>query len=99
MVDEEVYMTYPFPSSWTVTFTRNGESEEDVFIREGNPVYRPYSALSPFPGRFEAFSEGVSIAPLRRSDSGTFKFKDQDGNLAQRVQLEVMQSEWQHSLL
>lgn len=99
MVDDEIYMTYPFPSSWTVTFTREGESEEDVLIREGNLVYQMHSVLSPFTGRFEAYSEGISIAPLRRGDSGTFEFKDQDGNLAQRVQLEVMQGERQHSLL
>lgn len=99
MVDEELYMTYPFPSSWTVTFIREGESEEDVLIRKGNLVYQMHSVRSPFTGRFEALSEGISIAPLRRGDSGTFEFKDQDGNLAQRVQLEVMQGERKHSLL
>lgn len=50
----------------------------------------------PFARRITLLRDGIEIYPVESIDSGTFEFRDPQGNLAQTVQVEVVYGEQQH---
>lgn len=91
--DERIFIHFPFSSSTlTVTYTPDGDSEEHTLIDNGvtvsvNVIYLPLER------RFSKLDNSIEIYPAQRRDSGYFYFKDQDGNLAQTVRLDVLYGE------
>lgn len=91
-----VHIQFPFTSSTlTVTYTRDGESKEYTLIDNGITVKQNVMYF-PFKKRFYELKDSFEIHPLEKKDTGTFYFKDQDGNLAQVVRLEVVRGEHKH---
>lgn len=90
--NERVFIKYPFTStSLTVTYIQDGDSEEHTLIDNGITVRQSYD--SPWKGRFYKLDDSLEISNVKRSDTGYFYFKDQDGNLAQTVRLEILYGE------
>lgn len=88
--NEYVSIQFPFASSvWTVTYTPDGDSEEYTLIDNGDTV-RESLMYFPLKRRFYKLDHSFEISPAERRDSGYFYFKDQDGNLAQIVKLDVL---------
>lgn len=85
-------------SSWTVTFTPEGETEGEVLVRGGHVVIEGQWVPSTFHGRLQVTFEGIEINPVESTDAGTFEFRDPHGNLAQTVYVEVNPGEQQHIL-
>ncbi|XP_059202103.1 uncharacterized protein LOC131981704 [Centropristis striata] len=86
-MDEEIFIENLFGGSlWTVYFTR--EDDQGYFfgplIEKGRLQNR-----STFKKRLQIYDDGITIDPVRHGDSGTFEFRDQQGNLAQIVKLVV----------
>lgn len=91
--DEHIFIQFPFTSStWTVTYTPDGDSEEHTLIDNGVTVRQSLIYL-PLKRRFSKLDDSFEIYNVERRDSGYFYFKDQDGNLAQTVRLEVLYGE------
>lgn len=91
--DERISIQFPFTSSTlTVTYTPDGDSEEHTLIDNGITVRQNLIYL-PLKRRFDKLDNSFEIYPVERRDSGYFYFKDQDGNLAQIVRLDVLYGE------
>lgn len=97
---KEVYLTptdkerlfIPFPlnsKTWTLTYISDGDDEEHTLVDKGIQVRDSYIYV-PFKRRFSKYDDGVDIDPVESRDSGTFYFKDPNGNLAETVRLEVI---------
>lgn len=90
---ERFFLKYPFTSKiWTLTFTLEEDDEEHTLIDNGIQVRGDIFYL-PFKRRFSKYDDGIDIHPVERRDSGTFYFKDSDGNLAEIIKLEVLYGE------
>lgn len=86
---ESLYIPFRFNSKpWTLTYISDGDDEEHTLIDKGIQVRDSYIYL-PFKRRFSKYNDGVDINPVESRDSGTFYFKDLDGNLAETVRLKV----------
>lgn len=85
---ESIYIPFPSASNtWTLTYIPGGDDEEHTLVKNGIEVGDSYV---PFKRRFSKYNNGVDINSVERGDSGTFYFKDPDGNLAEIVRLEVV---------
>ncbi|XP_041800145.1 uncharacterized protein LOC121611590 [Chelmon rostratus] len=73
--------------SWTVTLTPEGETEPRRLINAGQ---LEWSMSKLFARRITLLRDGIEIYPVESIDSGTFEFRDPQGNLAQTVQVEVV---------
>lgn len=83
-----------------MTFTPEGETEEEMLVREGHVVTEGQWVQSTFHGRLQVTFDGIEIDPVESTDAGTFEFRDPRGNLAQTVYVyvEVNPGEQQHIL-
>lgn len=87
---ERIFISFPSNSkTWTLTYIPDGDDEEHTLVDKGVKVRDSYIYV-PFKRRFSKYSDGIDITPVERRDSGTFYFKDPDGNLAETVRLEVL---------
>ncbi|XP_059202102.1 uncharacterized protein LOC131981703 [Centropristis striata] len=87
-VNDQIFIENLFRGSlWTVTFSREGEVEDffEPLIERG----RLNRYRDTFLSRLQLENGGIKINPVESGDSGTFKFKDQQGNLAQIVEVVV----------
>lgn len=76
---------------WSVTFKKYVENEQDTVIQHGQLVFK-----SMFYGRINIQHNGIEIYPVEPTDSGTFEFTDQQGNLALSVHVDVTRGEAQY---
>lgn len=60
----------------------------EMVIREGETPEFDFNT-GHFRGRLHAVRNGIEIDPVEMGDSGTFEFRDDDGNLAQTVRVNV----------
>lgn len=99
-VNEHLIILYPSAAaSWTVIFTPEGEKEQQTLMEAGNLITGDDWMVGPahyFVGRILLVYNGIKIDPVEITDSGTFEFRDSQGNLAQTVQVEVNHGERQH---
>lgn len=88
--DESFIITYPqFGKSWTVIFKpKNGEEQETV-MKGGRLVLKFHR----FTERINIKGNGIEIENVGLKDSGTFEFRDSQGNLAMAVHLNVSAGE------
>lgn len=87
---ESLFIQFPFSSkTWTLTYISDGDDEEHTLVDKGIKVRDSYVYV-PFKRRFSKYDDGVEINPVESGDSGTFYFKDTNGNLAETVVLEVL---------
>ncbi|XP_012711114.2 uncharacterized protein LOC105920148 [Fundulus heteroclitus] len=85
-VNEHLLITNPFTGGpWTVTFKQETEDEWVTMMKDGRLVHGD----DIFSERITIQSYGIQIYPVESTDSGTFEFRDQQGNLALSVQVEV----------
>lgn len=93
--NERVIITYPqFGGSWTVIFKPlNGEDQETV-MKNGWLVLKFHR----FTQRINIRGNGIEIENVELKDSGTFEFRDPQGNLAMAVHLNVGTGETVHLL-
>ncbi|XP_018555145.1 uncharacterized protein LOC108899262 [Lates calcarifer] len=83
-VGERLVILYPAEfTMWTVTFIPEGETEHQTVIRDGT------SAAGNFAWRLQVMHEGIEIYPVESTDSGTFEFRDKQGNLAMTAIVEL----------
>lgn len=66
-----------------------GKTEKEHLTIEGNVVTEDEEIPKNFHRRIQLMSNGIKIDPVKNTDSGTFEFRDADGNLAQTVLVEV----------
>lgn len=92
-VDNLIVIHFP-PSQtlWTVTYYADGETEGHKLINNGTLVESTDPNM-PFKKRFSNLKKRFEIYPVESTDSGYFYFRDQDGNLAESVRLQVLDSE------
>ncbi|XP_034399598.1 uncharacterized protein LOC117737630 isoform X2 [Cyclopterus lumpus] len=81
----------PGAAQWTVAFTPEVDKETKQLMREGKLLTIDEWYSGPFAWRMLAVQDGLVIDPVDRTDSGTFEFRDPQGNLAQTVHLLVQQ--------
>lgn len=62
---------------WTVTF-KDVETKHVTIIENGNLVWD----VNRFSGRISIQSDGIKIKSVKAMDSGTYEFRDPQGNLA-----------------
>ncbi|KAM4555817.1 uncharacterized protein PAE49_014768 [Odontesthes bonariensis] len=80
-----LFVKYPWHGGpWTVTFKVTGEEHE--VMKDGKLVGEDLW----FFRRISAWEDGIEIYPVERRDSGTFEFRDQNGNLAMAVNLNLL---------
>ncbi|XP_023252001.1 uncharacterized protein LOC111646677 [Seriola lalandi dorsalis] len=97
MVNEPLIIEYPTAITFTlgeVTFTYKGNMEPKIQLRRaGNPDREENWNLwqRHFMGRLTVLHKGLQIDPVEIADSGTFHFRDTQGNLIQTVNLDVKQ--------
>ncbi|KAM4586924.1 uncharacterized protein V3H82_005673 [Fundulus diaphanus] len=85
-VNEHLLITNPSTGGpWTVTFKQETEHEWVTVMKDGQLV----QGDDTFSERMTIRSNGIEIYPVETTDSGTFEFRDQQGNLALSVQVEV----------
>ncbi|XP_078116824.1 uncharacterized protein LOC144524437 isoform X1 [Sander vitreus] len=81
-VNERLVIDSPsLDATWTVTFTPAGEVEKNTLMEAGNLVTDDR--------RIQIMPNGIEINPVNIIDSGTFEFRDQQGHLAQIVEVIV----------
>ncbi|XP_035983244.1 uncharacterized protein LOC105939834 isoform X2 [Fundulus heteroclitus] len=86
-VNEHLLITNPFTGGpWTVTFKQETEDEWVTVMKDGRLLHGD----DIFSERITIQSYGIEIYPVESTDSGTFEFRDQQGNLALSVQVEVI---------
>lgn len=86
---ENVFIRFPSKSkTWTLTYISDGDDEEHTLVDKGIQVRDSYIHV-PFKRRFSKYDDGININPVESGHSGTYYFKDPDGNLAETVRLEV----------
>lgn len=72
-----------------MTYISDGDDVEHTLFDKGIRV-RDSNIYAPFKRRIFKSNDGIDIVPVESGDSGTFYFKDRDGNLGQTVRLEVL---------
>ncbi|XP_030595846.1 uncharacterized protein LOC115787326 [Archocentrus centrarchus] len=83
--NERFLVAYPLAvKMWSVTFTPNGEKEPRTRMN-GSLIIKD----NWFFDRIQAVTQGIEIDPVEMIDSGTFKFRDPEGNLALIARVEV----------
>lgn len=98
-VNERLLIESPLTDmEWNVNFTPEGEMEHITLMKEGYLVREGYrrSSHTYFTGRIQVVRDDIEIYPVESTDSGTFEFRDPQGNLAQTVQVKVQHGEQQH---
>ncbi|XP_003970429.2 uncharacterized protein [Takifugu rubripes] len=86
---ENVFIRFPSKSkTWTLTYISDEDDEEHTLVDKGIQVRDSYIHV-PFKRRFSKYDDGINISPVESGHSGTYYFKDPDGNLAETVRLEV----------
>ncbi|XP_047441813.1 uncharacterized protein LOC125008569 [Mugil cephalus] len=86
--DSRLMIDYPRTDrKWTVTFTPKGEMKPQTVMKAGDLV----SSERWFSYRIQAIYHGIEINPVDSTDSGTFEFRDPQGNLALTAIVEVYQ--------
>ncbi|XP_040903429.1 uncharacterized protein LOC121188011 [Toxotes jaculatrix] len=90
-VKKLLYIKYPVDYAWTwLAFTPEGKTVNEILMDgqdvESGRLLRP----GRFNGRIELLQNGLEINPVESTDSGTFSFRDQHGNLVFTVKVEVM---------
>lgn len=76
--DKHLLIEYPWDNGpWLATFKPNGGMDNITLIKDGQKYSEDW-----FGWRLEIESAGPMINPLRLKDSGTFEFRDRNGNLA-----------------
>ncbi|XP_059202726.1 uncharacterized protein LOC131982159 [Centropristis striata] len=73
---------------WTVSFTPKGELSSIPLVRERRLVNKWN-----FQWRIQLLGLGIDIDPVKHGDSGTFEYRDQQGNLFQTVTIDVKDEE------
>lgn len=80
--NEHILIEYPRgPKKWTMTFTPKGQMDPETLM-DGSLIIKD----NRFSGRIRAVMDGIII---NSRDSGTFEFRDPEGNLILSAQLEV----------
>lgn len=88
-----IFFTFPFTSSpLTVTYIQDGDDKEYTLIENGITMEQNI-INSPLKGSFYMVDQRIEISPGDTTDTGYFYVKDQNGNLAQTVRLEVLDGE------
>ncbi|XP_004545450.3 uncharacterized protein LOC101464849 [Maylandia zebra] len=83
--NEHILIEYPRgPKKWTVTFTPEGQMDPETLM-DGSLIIKD----NRFSGRIHAVMDGIIINSTEIRDSGTFEFRDPDGNLILSARLEV----------
>lgn len=73
--------------------------EQQTLVKVGKLITEDDWMVEPshhFTGRILVVHNGIEIDPVESTDSGTFEFRDSQGNLAQTVHVEVKHGERQH---
>lgn len=98
-VGDVLLITNPYTDDpWTVTFIPVGGFEKQTLMEEGYLVAQNDQRTLSFSGRIQLRRKAIEIDPVEITDSGTFEYRDPQGNLAQVVTVEVIQGEQQHVL-
>lgn len=93
IVNNYIIIQFPLsPTLWTVTYYVDGETEGHTLINNGTSLENTDTNM-PFKKRFSKLDNSFEIDPVESTDSGYFYFRDQDGNLAETVRLQVLDSE------
>lgn len=71
---------------WSVTFKQDTEDERETVIEDGQFFWD-----NMFSARLSIQENGIEIYPVESTDSGTFEFRDKQGNLVLSVQVDVTQ--------
>ncbi|XP_054453644.1 uncharacterized protein LOC129090139 [Anoplopoma fimbria] len=74
---------------WTVDFSSEEEEENQTLMHAGHLRTDNYWYSGPFKGRLFNSDDGLEIDPVESTDSGTYYFRDEQGNLAQTTQVLV----------
>ncbi|XP_047440351.1 uncharacterized protein LOC125007662 [Mugil cephalus] len=86
--DDHLTINFPWiESTWTVTFTPKGKMKPHTVMKAGFPVI----SGSWFSHRIQVLKNKFEINPVESTDSGTFEFRDPQGNLALTAIVEVYQ--------
>lgn len=88
----DVVIPHPTPpSSWTIKFKAEGETEYLTLMNVGKMFVdsNPQIEYRQFDGRLRRLHEGLEINPLKTSDSGIYEIRDDEDNLARIVKLSV----------
>ncbi|XP_038555452.1 uncharacterized protein LOC119888794 [Micropterus salmoides] len=92
--NKRLLMQYPADFAlWNVTFMPKEEMGPQTVMTAGNLVTEDDTSVKPwhFSGRIRVVPDGIEINPITGTDSGTFEFRDPQGNLAQTVKVVVKQ--------
>ncbi|XP_043984047.1 uncharacterized protein LOC122837629 isoform X2 [Gambusia affinis] len=77
--NEDLLIMNPWTGgSWTVTFKEDIGTKQETIIENGYLV----RGVSRFSGRIGIQSDGIEIRSVEAKDSGTYEFRDPQGNLA-----------------
>ncbi|MED6251503.1 hypothetical protein ATANTOWER_031742 [Ataeniobius toweri] len=88
-VNGRLLITNPWTGGpWTVMFKQDTEDEKMRVMKDGR-LYRDYNQ---FTGRIDVLNNGIEIDPVKTLDSGTFEFRDKQGNLALSAKGEIIQA-------
>nr|XP_046262346.1 uncharacterized protein LOC124068277 isoform X2 [Scatophagus argus] len=90
-VNTRLFIQKPFVDvPWTVTFTREGETEQIPLMKDGKPFKESsWNLEASFRRRISFLHDSIEIAPVQIRDSGTFEFRDPQGNLAESAEVLV----------
>ncbi|XP_030252209.1 uncharacterized protein LOC115568769 [Sparus aurata] len=92
-VGDVLLITNPYTDDpWTVTFIPVGGFEKQTLMEEGYLVAQNDQRTLSFSGRIQLRRKAIEIDPVEITDSGTFEYRDPQGNLAQVVTVEVIQA-------
>ena len=85
-VNRHLHIDYPWPRGlWTVTFKPEKKEKTETLIRDSVQTW-DNNLLS---GRIQTTDYGFEIFHIEYADSGTFEFRDPQGNLALTALLNV----------
>ncbi|KAM4733030.1 uncharacterized protein FYW61_008611 [Anableps anableps] len=86
-VNDHILITNPWTGGpWTVTFKQDSEDKPVTVIEDGRLSW----TANRFSGRMSVQRDGIEINHIEAEDSGTFEFRDQQGNLALSAQVDVI---------
>ncbi|XP_053180110.1 uncharacterized protein LOC128363195 isoform X1 [Scomber japonicus] len=88
---DRLHISYPNDfTPWDVTFSPKGTKTKVTVMEAGDPLETDlFSESGKFEGRIQEEPNGLTIDPVENTDSGVFEFRDNDGNLALVVHLDL----------
>ena len=92
---DRLHISYPNDfTPWDVTFSPKWTKTKVTVMEAGDPLETDlFSKSGKFEGRIQEEPNGLTIDPVENTDSGVFEFRDNDGNLALVVHLDLEDGE------